>query len=158
MNDQFRGSPKSKVDTKGRMSIPAQFRRVLEEGDPTREAGKPPTVILVWGPSSQPYLEGYSRIGMNGISEMIAALPRFSDKRKRAEKLLFRRSVEMQLDDTGRIVLSKELRDKIGVSGEVQFSGMGESFQIWSPDAFDADEAMLDDDDLDLGDLLGGEA
>ena len=39
----------------------------------------------------------------------------------------------MQLDETGRIVLSNRLKEKIGIKGEAIFAGMGEKFQIWEP-------------------------
>ena len=39
----------------------------------------------------------------------------------------------MQLDETGRIVLSNRLKEKIGIKDEAIFAGMGEKFQIWEP-------------------------
>ena len=39
----------------------------------------------------------------------------------------------MQLDETGRIVLSLRLKEKIGIRDEAIFAGMGEKFQIWEP-------------------------
>ena len=47
------------------------------------------------------------------------------------------------LDDTGRLVLSQELRDKIGISEEAIFEGHGEKFHILSPAQADAQAAAF---------------
>ena len=39
---RFRGEAENKVDNKGRVSIPAAFRRILEEGDPDWSSGLHP--------------------------------------------------------------------------------------------------------------------
>ena len=39
----------------------------------------------------------------------------------------------MQLDETGRIVVSTRLNEKIGIKDEAIFAAMGEKFQIWEP-------------------------
>ena len=48
MEDGFTGTYQSKVDRKGRMSIPAKFRRVIEEGDPEWSSGKPMTAKILY--------------------------------------------------------------------------------------------------------------
>jgi len=45
----FRGESVHKVDSKGRVSIPALFRRVLEAADPDWTDGLQPNVVVVYG-------------------------------------------------------------------------------------------------------------
>ena len=45
---RFRGEFHQKVDGKGRVSIPADFRRVLESGDPSWSDGKAPEFVIVY--------------------------------------------------------------------------------------------------------------
>lgn len=45
----FRGESVHKVDSKGRVSIPANFRRVLEDNDPRWTAGGNPELVIVYG-------------------------------------------------------------------------------------------------------------
>ena len=49
MTRRFRGESIHKVDGKGRGSIPAAFRRVLEEFDPEWTLGLNPNLIIVYG-------------------------------------------------------------------------------------------------------------
>ena len=46
---RFRGESLHKVDAKGRVSVPAAFRRVLEEGDPDFSRGSSPNFVIVYG-------------------------------------------------------------------------------------------------------------
>ena len=57
---RFRGEAENKVDVKGRVSIPAAFRRILEEGDPDWSSGSNPNLVIVYGRRNRKCLEGYS--------------------------------------------------------------------------------------------------
>ena len=47
MARRFRGSEEVKVDAKGRVSIPARFRRVFEASDPDFEPGKRAQMVVI---------------------------------------------------------------------------------------------------------------
>ena len=72
-------------------------------------------------------------------------MPRFSRDREILERFINTQSTYMQLDETGRIVLSLKLKEKIGIKDEALFAGMGEKFQIWEPKNYQNEV-----DDLDL--------
>ena len=57
---RFRGESLHKVDAKGRVSVPAAFRRVLEEGDPDFTGGSYPNFVVVYGGVRGNCLEGYT--------------------------------------------------------------------------------------------------
>ena len=82
---------------------------------------------------------------MARLDDSVARLPRFSPHRKALERLLNTQSVYAQVDENGRMVLPARLREMIGVGGEALFAGMGERFQIWSPEGYAADMAALAD-------------
>lgn len=136
MARRFRGESVHKVDGKGRVSIPAAFRRVLEEGDPDWEAGANPNLVLVYGRPGKRCLEGYSLKMIDEVDEMIAELPRFSREREALERMINTQSIYAQVDENGRMVLPAKLRESIGVKGEATFAGMGDKFQIWEPGAY----------------------
>lgn len=146
---RFRGESDHKVDTKGRVSIPASFRRVIEACDPDWTDGLPPRIILVYGGATRDYLEGFTIEAMDEVDDKIAKFPRGSAKRKAMERLYSAQSVEVIVDDTGRIVLPAKLRDKIGLNGMARFVSSGDTFEIWTPEAYDDSIAALDDDGFD---------
>lgn len=139
----FRGEWTHKVDGKGRVSIPAPFRRVLEEGDPDWTDGLQPQFVIVYGRPGKNCLECYSMRGIEEIDEKIARMPRFSKRREAFNRLFHSQSLPASVDETGRIVLTQKLRDLAGVSDEAVFVGMGDFFQIWETEALAADQAAL---------------
>lgn len=145
MARRFRGESVHKVDSKGRVSIPAAFRRVLEEGDPDFVSGGQATLILMYGRKAGVCLEGYSVTGIEKIDDMIEDLPPFSSEREALERMLNSQSIQTSVDESGRIVLSAKLREMIGLKGDAMFAGMGDKFQIWEPDAYADDMAKLKD-------------
>nr|WP_245398740.1 division/cell wall cluster transcriptional repressor MraZ [Oceaniglobus trochenteri] len=78
-------------------------------------------------------------------------MPRGSAKRAALQKLYATQAVTATLDDTGRIVLSAKLREKLGIEGLAAVVGNGETFQIWKPETYAADTAALlhEDEDFD---------
>ena len=141
---RFRGESVHKVDQKGRVSVPAPFRRVLEEGDPDWAPGQNPNLVLIYGMPGNNCLEGDSIEGANRLDEKISRMPTFSPARRALERLLNTQSTYAQVDENGRIVLPPRLRETFGLEGDALFAGMGEHFQIWSPDRFRADMAEID--------------
>ncbi|MFY0690853.1 MAG: division/cell wall cluster transcriptional repressor MraZ [Paracoccaceae bacterium] len=138
MAQRFRGESVHKVDSKGRVSIPALFRRVLEAGDPDWTEGLTPNLVIVYGGASQKYLEAYTQEAIREVDEQIARLPRGSKERRVMEHIFNSQSLPTQTDDTGRLVLPQKLRDKVGITNEAYFKATGDTFQIWSPGAHDA--------------------
>ena len=141
---RFRGESLHKVDTKGRVSVPAAFRRVLEEGDPEFIGGSYPNFVVVYGGVRGNCLEGYTISSITKVDKLISKLPRFSRDREILERFINTQSTYMQLDETGRIVLSLRLKEKIGIRDEAIFAGMGEKFQIWEPENYQNEVDALD--------------
>ncbi|WP_341245876.1 division/cell wall cluster transcriptional repressor MraZ [Nereida ignava] len=146
----FRGEYHQKVDAKGRVSIPAPFRRVLEAGDPAWENGKLPEFVLVYGDDRRAFLEGFTVDGMASVDAKIRKLPRGSKKRHALSRLYSGRSVTLSVDETGRFVLSPKLREKLGITNEAYFIANNDTFEIWTPETFEAENNLaLDDEDFD---------
>ncbi|SLN72137.1 cell division protein MraZ [Roseivivax jejudonensis] len=146
---RFRGESRHKVDSKGRVSVPAAYRRVLEAGDPDWTPGSDPGVVVVYGDHRRQYLECYTISEFEALEERIYNMKRGSRNRKILERLYSTQSLVTTVDNTGRIVLSAKLRAKVGITDEAQFASNLDTFQIWAPDVYEADELTKTEDYLD---------
>ena len=128
------------LDTKGRISVPAQFRHALEGG--TR-------IFLYPALDGSPCLEGG---GDALMLENQKTLMRMSPN-SRARKVFLNRTVSkavaLKLDDTGRIKIPPKHLVLAGIDKELVFVGAIDRFYVWEPDryaAYDAEmEAQLGD-------------
>lgn len=137
MHASFRGEERHKVDAKGRVSIPADFRAVLRAGDPECGADQNPRLILTYGPHLKGYLECYTVEAAEEVDRRIQRMPRGSKQRKQLQYFFNGHSKTFVIDDTGRIVLTQKLKEKIGLEGDAYFIATGDTFQIWDAGAFD---------------------
>ena len=161
MARRFRGESHHKVDAKGRVSIPALFRRVLEAGDPDWKEGLRPQLVIVYGDHRRKYLECYTIEAIEEVDAKIADLPRGSVERRMVERMFHGQSLPTEVDGDGRLVLPQKLREKIGLEAEAFFIASGDTFQIWKPETYESvelarTEAWLDGmpDDFDPLTLL----
>ena len=145
MAAMFIGEHTFKVDGKGRVSIPADFRRELEDGDPTASQTGRARMVIVYGADTQKQLIVHTYDGYRQLAADIAALPRGSERRKVMERMILKRARPTEVDADGRLVLPQLLRDKIGLDGTAYFAGLGETFEIWKPDVHEAREAAITD-------------
>lgn len=146
MGRRFRGESQHKVDTKGRVSIPASFRRVLESGDANCQPGGNPELVIVYGDDDRNFLECYTMEAIDEVDAQIDALTRGSNPRKALQRLFHGRSFATTVDETGRLVLPAKLRNKIGLKGEAFFIAAGDTFQIWKPETYEQDEMAQTDE------------
>ena len=161
MARRFRGESHHKVDTKGRVSIPALFRRVLEAGDPDWTDGLRPQLVIVYGDHRRKFLECYTIEAIDEVDSQIANMTRGSMERRMLERLIHGQSYPTEVDGDGRLVLPQKLRDKVGLDNEAFFIASGDTFQIWKPETYESEElskteAWLDElpDDFDPLSLL----
>lgn len=146
---RFRGESRHKVDSKGRVSIPASFRRVLEAGDPDWVEGLNPNLVIVYGNTRLPYIECYTVEEIERIEERIEAM-KHGPRRQALEQLYSSFSANAAVDETGRIVLNAKLRERFGIGAEASVVASLNKFQIWDAERYDQDklaktEAMFED-------------
>ncbi|MBY6068336.1 division/cell wall cluster transcriptional repressor MraZ [Leisingera aquaemixtae] len=137
---RFRGESHHKVDSKGRVSIPASFRRVLEAADPNWQPGQNPELVIVYGDQRRNFLECYTIEAIEEVDAKIDQLPRGSMQRKMLQRMFHGQSFPTNVDETGRLVLPAKLRQKIDLEAEAFFIAAGDTFQIWKPETYEAEE------------------
>lgn len=153
-SEAFRGEFYQKVDSKARVSIPAAFRRILEAEDPATEANPRSRVYMVYGGKHRRFVECYSRAGADALAARIEAMELGSPERDRAERDLISRSVMIEVEPDGRIVLPPKVREKMGflgddltAGGEAAFAGFTNRFKLYRREVYEAELAEDDDDD-----------
>ena len=156
MSESFRGELIQKVDNKARVSIPAAFRRVLQEGDPKASEKVGARVVIVYGGPGRKFAECYTYAGSEDLANKIALHPEGSRERINLTNNLITKSAIIELDLDGRLVLPPQVRQKIGVTPDdlttgfdAVFAGTLTTFQIWKRDVYDAETATLDQDGMD---------
>ena len=139
MARRFRGESHNKVDAKGRVAVPAPFRRVLEAGDPDWQDGLRAQLVIVYGGETQKFLQCYTIEAIDAVDTLIDAMPRGSIEREMVELEFNGQSHPTEVVD-GRIGLPQKLRDKIGLElgEEAFFIATGDTFRIWKPETFKA--------------------
>jgi MraZ protein len=92
----------------------------------------------------------------------IEAMEMGSPERVRAERDLISRSVMLEIEPDGRIVLPPKVREKMGFAGddlasggEAAFAGFTNRFRLYRREVYDAELAEDEDDDIDPLTLVG---
>ncbi|MGD1933912.1 MAG: division/cell wall cluster transcriptional repressor MraZ [Candidatus Phaeomarinobacter sp.] len=125
----FVSTYENKVDKKGRVSVPAAFRKALE--------GEAFDGIFCFESLSKPCIQsgGQSYIEMlqSAIEQVFDPL---TDDQDDFATTLLSGSTPLALDGDGRVTLTKDLIKTGGFGETIVFVGMGDSFEIWEPNAF----------------------
>lgn len=141
--ERFQGESRIKVDGKGRVSIPAKFRRVLQASDARMQPGGAPRLYIAYGNPTADYLECLSGDAFDEIDATIRNEKRGTKLRIMLEHLYYSKCDETTVDDNGRLVLSPSAREKIGLGDEALFQGRGDKFHIIRPqDGADTDNSI----------------
>ncbi|MGV1949731.1 division/cell wall cluster transcriptional repressor MraZ [Agrobacterium vitis] len=126
--NRFLSNATNRIDTKGRVSVPAAFRAVLvERGIQELYCFQDFTfpAISIGGPD---LLERYER-------QIVGEDP-FSPVANEMSLLVHGGGVFMRLDSEGRLMVTDFIRDFTGIASEVTFVGRSDHFQVWQPQAF----------------------
>lgn len=121
----------NKIDAKGRVSVPASFRAVLER-DGLVDGG-----IYCYPSLDAPALDAGGKSLAANIDRLLDGLPDYSDERDELSVALYGDVVTLAVDQDGRIVLPDALRAHAGLSTQVAFVGLGQKFQMWEPTQFE---------------------
>lgn len=119
----------NRIDKKGRLSIPAQFRTVLA-------AQESPAVIAYPSPIN-PCIEACGMQRIMKFNQRVERFEPYSPERDAFSAMLFGDSVQMQPDTEGRVMLPPQLVEFAGLKDQVTLVGKGETFELWAPKAFE---------------------
>jgi MraZ protein len=121
----FQGASNLSLDAKGRLSVPTRHRDAL--GGALTITKHPHGCLMVF--PREAWLE---------FSGRIATLPMQAQWWKR---IFLGNAMDVEVDGTGRVLVSPELRAAAGISKDVVLLGMGAYLELWDAQAYAAQEA-----------------
>ncbi|MBZ5533316.1 MAG: division/cell wall cluster transcriptional repressor MraZ [Acidobacteriia bacterium] len=143
----FRGNHPTRVDEKGRLKVPAEFKRLIDE-----KYGTQFYITSLDGKVAQVYpFEEWQR-----IEQKLAQLSNFNPTKK---KLLSRTNYYgqvVEMDGQGRLLMPALLRDAAGIKGEVAVVGNLTYLEVQSIERYQKDiedNPITSDDEKTLDEL-----
>ena len=123
----FRGSAPTKIDDKGRLKIPTEFRRILDE-----TYGPEVFITSVRGESAVVYpLQVWEE-----VERKLAAVPNSDRSKHRFLERVNYFGQQARLDAQGRVVIPQILREQAQMVGEAIVSGRIDQLEVWNRERF----------------------
>ena len=124
----FRGSYKHSIDHKGRVSIPARFRRLLS-GDANE------TFVILRGLDACVAL--FPSDEFKRLEDRLRARSFSDETHRRFQRLLLLDSRDETLDAQGRVALPPSLIAHAQIKNEALVNGVLDHIEIWNPELFE---------------------
>jgi MraZ protein len=80
----------------------------------------------------------YPSIAWRKIQDKINNLPSFNKNAKRIQRLLIGHAEDLEMDASGRVLISKPLINFAEMTKKITLIGQGEKFEIWSDDVWNS--------------------
>ena len=141
----FQGSALNAVDAKGRVSVPAFLRTVIERRGDAR------TIVLA--KHSQfacldAYDPAYAALKHAKLERLLEKQEENADAQliyQQRNLMAFAATEEVPYDSSGRVLLPPMMRRKGGIEDLALFLGTGETFQVWNPQTLLGDKDIPED-------------
>ena len=126
----FLSSYENRLDTKGRVSVPASFRASV--------ANEKFIGVILFRSFTSNCIEGFPMSRMEQMASAADQMGIFGSDTDDLSAMLFADARPLAFDVTGRIVIPSDLLAHANITDRAVFVGRGNSFQIWAPEAFRA--------------------
>ncbi|MDA7705704.1 cell division/cell wall cluster transcriptional repressor MraZ [Rickettsiales bacterium] len=118
----------NKIDKKGRISVPAQFRPYLSDENFSG--------VILYESFINPSIEGCNIERIKKLSDAIDNLDPFCEDRDSFATTILAGSMQISMDADGRIILPDNLIAIADLKEKAIFVGKGKTFEIWQPEKF----------------------
>ena len=125
---RFLSHATNRIDAKGRVSVPAAFRAVLQERNIQELYGFQDFVFPAISMGGPELLSRYEK--------QLDMLDGFSAEAHEMSLLVHGGGVFMKLDQERRLMVPDFIRAFTGITTDVTFVGRADYFQLWRPEAF----------------------
>lgn len=128
----FLGQFQHSLDSKHRLTIPARYRDLLEDGSYITMGFDNNLMVM----TASAFTLVSQRVNKMSITDPTARLLR---------RLIFSSGVKIDIDNAGRILLPQFQREAAKLDSEVVIVGVGDYFEIWSPSLWSYQTDKLND-------------
>jgi MraZ protein len=143
----FRGNHPTRVDEKGRLKVPAEFKRVIDE-----KYGQQFYITSLDGKVAQIYpFEEWER-----IEQKLASLSTFNPTKKKFLSRVNYWGQQVEMDGQGRLLIPQLLRESAAIKGEVAVLGNLTYLEVRNAELFRKEietEQFTPDDEKTLDEL-----
>ncbi len=131
------GEYRFKIDAKGRMSLPAKFRKALSSELVVTRSLDDECIYVFETPSFNAWV---SQLFEDKFGGYVAS----NKQHSRLRTVLKSRAFDVQVDAAGRIALPADQRAEVGVDKDVVIVGNTGYFEVWDAARYDEMSAEID--------------
>jgi MraZ protein len=130
----FQGASQISLDAKGRLAVPVKHRDPLAGNGGGKGSSNAAQLVLTAHPEGCLLL--YPLAAWEPIRDRVMTFPSLDRTASVWKRMLIGFAEDQSLDNSGRILISPELRNYAGIEKQVMFVGQGSHFEIWNLNAW----------------------
>ncbi len=119
----FTSQYESKLDAKGRITLPSRIKSQLPEGDQEIVVRKGFEECLIL----------YPMVEFKKVFSKISGLSEFNEEYRKLQRNFLSGVVTLELDGTGRFLLPKNMLTYAQIDKDALLVGLGSKVEIWNP-------------------------
>lgn len=135
------GQYQTKIDIKGRVALPAKFKRLLGN-----------RIIITAGYEQS--LMVVAQKDWQGEIDRVTNQSSTLGLTRETDRFLLGSAYEVELDNQGRFIIPKYLRSYAGLAEAIIFVGVGKRAEVWSQSKWDKYSQYLNEKVKELGEKL----
>ncbi len=128
----FFGQFEHSIDEKGRITIPAQYRDLLDTGAYITHGFDENLIVM-------------RTVEFDLLYHKVRDLSITNPNARDLARLIFANAAMLELDKSGRILIPQFLRNAANLDGVIKMVGIGPYFEIWSSENWEKKQVMFDD-------------
>jgi len=130
----FLGQYRHSLDDKNRLTIPSRFRELLSDGAYVTRGFDRNLMVL----TTSAFQKMYDHLNSMNVADQNS---------RQVRRMILGNAYHLEVDKSGRILISQNLREFINLKAEAVLVGQGDYFEVWAPDLWQKQEKLLDDTD-----------
>jgi MraZ protein len=140
--EKFIGTIDIKADAKGRVFVPATFRKILQEAGETSLILRKDVFkdCLILHPKSQ---------WENKLDQLRESLDEWDEEAQDVFRKFSYQVEALEMDACGRILIPKRYMQMVNITNEVCFLGMNDNIELWNHSQLD--KSLMSSDELKIG-------